>query len=159
MILIYGGHLIGTGELTSGTLITFLLYMETLWGNLRVTVNIVNTSAPLTHTHTYRMKFLSFPFQTLVQWQGREFFKTLLKLETFFEYFERKSKLKTSGKETKEKLLGKLEFKGVSFKYPTRPDSEVLKVNYVYIKDVQDDEIKLYIVMRDNYSQVISHVA
>ena len=105
------------------------------------------------------MKFLSFSFQTLVQWQGREFFKTLLKLETFFEYFERKSKLKTSGKETKEKLLGKLEFKGVSFKYPTRPDSEVLKVNYVHIKDVQDDEIKLYIVIRDNYSHVISHVA
>ena len=91
-----------------GTLITFLLYMETLWGNLRVSVNIVDTSAPShTHTHTYRMKFLSFSFQTLVQWQGREFFKTLLKLETFFEYFERKSKLKTSGKETKENWSSK----------------------------------------------------
>ena len=53
----------------------------------------------------------------------------LLKLETFFEYFERKSKLNTSGNETTDTVVGKLEFKGVSFKYPTRSDSEVLKVN------------------------------
>ena len=70
-------------------------------------------------------------FQSLIEWQARRFFKMMLKMETFFEFLERNPKVDiTTGKDKTEKLFGILDFKNVSFKYPTRPDSDVLKVRY-----------------------------
>ena len=54
----------------------------------------------------------------------------MIKMETFFEFLEREPKVDTtSGKETNEQLAGKLVFSNVSFEYPTRPDSDILKVS------------------------------
>ena len=50
-------------------------------------------------------------------------------MEIFFEYIERKPEVDTSGKYIcNDKLLGKIEFKDVSFHYPTRSESQILKV-------------------------------
>ena len=45
-----------------------------------------------------------------------------------FEYIDREPGLKHDGKLAPEVLKGQIEFKNVSFHYPSRPDSQVLKV-------------------------------
>ena len=68
-------------------------------------------------------------FQYLVDWEAQRFWKMLLNMETFFEYIERQPKVDMSGKYISgNKLMGKIEFQEVSFHYPTRPESQILKV-------------------------------
>ncbi len=78
-------------------------------------------------TRTAHHQHVSF-FQFLVEYQGRGLHKLLLRMETFFEFLERKPKIDNSGTDVAEHLQGKLELKDMSFKYPTRPESDVLKV-------------------------------
>ena len=51
-------------------------------------------------------------------------------METFFEYIDREPEYPQSGTLKPEQLLGEIEFKNISFCYPTRPDTQVLKVNF-----------------------------
>jgi len=48
-----------------------------------------------------------------------------------FEYIDRKPEIYTSGDCMPERLEGKIEFQGVHFAYPTRPDNEVLRVKFL----------------------------
>ncbi len=58
----------------------------------------------------------------------KEFSRSMLKMETFFEYIERKPEMPPSGDEKPEKLQGEIEFRNVCFTYPSRPTTQVLKV-------------------------------
>ena len=59
----------------------------------------------------------------------KAFSRSMLKMETFFEYIERKPEMPPSGDEKPEKLQGEIEFRNVCFTYPSRP-TKVLKVQY-----------------------------
>lgn len=48
--------------------------------------------------------------------------------EKVFEYIDRKPKDGLDGQEAPETLEGRVEFKNVTFAYPTRPEMEILKV-------------------------------
>lgn len=48
--------------------------------------------------------------------------------EKVFEYLDRKPKHPADGTEAPEKCTGLVEFKDVTFAYPTRPDIDILKV-------------------------------
>ncbi len=70
----------------------------------------------------------------LVTWQAKSFLRSMLKMETFFEFLDREPKFPQSGSLKPEKLEGKIEFQNVSFCYPTRPNSHVLKVHCDYLR-------------------------
>ena len=45
-----------------------------------------------------------------------------------FEYIDRKPELRSEGRLAPAQLKGRIEFRDVTFTYPSRPDSQVLKV-------------------------------
>lgn len=49
--------------------------------------------------------------------------------EKVFEYIDRKPKHNLDGQEAPDRLQGLVEFKNVTFAYPTRPENNVLKVS------------------------------
>lgn len=49
--------------------------------------------------------------------------------EKVFEYIDRKPKRTLDGQEAPDILQGLVEFKNVTFAYPTRPETNVLKVS------------------------------
>ncbi len=69
-----------------------------------------------------------FHLQHLAGYQAKELMKSMLKMETFFEYIERIPELPSTGHLKPTTLEGKIEFKNVCFSYPSRPNSLVLKV-------------------------------
>lgn len=48
--------------------------------------------------------------------------------EKVFEYMDREPKLPADGTEAPETCSGLVEFKDVTFAYPTRPNTDILKV-------------------------------
>lgn len=48
--------------------------------------------------------------------------------EKVFEYLDRKPKHPADGEEAPEAFNGVVEFKDVTFAYPTRPETDILKV-------------------------------
>ena len=48
--------------------------------------------------------------------------------EKVFEYIDREPEIRNAGLLAPDKLVGRLEFKEVVFAYPSRPETEVLKV-------------------------------
>ena len=83
----------------------------------------------MTTTCILRSKDPFCTLQHLAGHQAKEFLRSMLKMETFFEYIERKPELPTSGTLKPEQLRGTIEFKDVCFSYPTRPNTQVLKVH------------------------------
>ena len=49
------------------------------------------------------------------------------------EYIDRKPDLHTDGHYIPEKVTGKIEFKNVSFSYPSRPQNKILKVSLLKV--------------------------
>ena len=72
--------------------------------------------------------YKSLLLQHFFEVQTREFTKSLLKMETFFEYMEREPQMPPDGHEKPNQLQAKLEFRNVSFTYTARPQNQVLKV-------------------------------
>ncbi|XP_041079715.1 ATP-binding cassette sub-family B member 9 isoform X2 [Polyodon spathula] len=97
-ILYYGGHLIVSGHLTSGNLISFIIY-ELELGDCMENIGAVYTG--------------------LMQGVGAA--------EKVFEFIDRKPQLSSDGTLAPDTLKGLVEFKNVTFSYPTRPESQVLK--------------------------------
>ncbi|XP_076848345.1 ABC-type oligopeptide transporter ABCB9 isoform X2 [Brachyhypopomus gauderio] len=97
-ILYYGGHLVVTGQITGGTLISFIIY-ELELGECLESIASVYTG--------------------LMQGVGAA--------EKVFEYIDRKPKHASEGQEAPDTLRGLVEFHDVTFSYPTRPDTDVLK--------------------------------
>ncbi|XP_026885088.2 ATP-binding cassette sub-family B member 9 [Electrophorus electricus] len=97
-ILFYGGHLVVTGQITGGTLISFIIY-ELELGECLESIASVYTG--------------------LMQGVGAA--------EKVFEYIDRKPRHAPDGLEAPDTLRGLVEFHDVTFAYPTRPDTDVLK--------------------------------
>ncbi|MED6252428.1 hypothetical protein ATANTOWER_011633, partial [Ataeniobius toweri] len=97
-VLYYGGHLVLTGQLSSGGLISFFIYMLEL-GECFESIASVYTG--------------------LMQGVGAA--------EKVFEYLDRKPKHPAEGTEAPDKCTGLVEFKDITFAYPTRPEIDVLK--------------------------------
>ena len=55
----------------------------------------------------------------------------MLKMETFFDYLERRPQIQIEGTEKPKHMDAKIQFKNVNFCYPSRPDTEVLKVKSI----------------------------
>uniref|UniRef100_A0A096LVF9 ABC-type oligopeptide transporter ABCB9 n=1 Tax=Poecilia formosa TaxID=48698 RepID=A0A096LVF9_POEFO len=97
-VLYYGGHLVLTDQLSSGGLISFFIYMLEL-GECFESIASVYTG--------------------LMQGVGAA--------EKVFEYLDRKPKHPADGTEAPNSCTGLVEFKDVTFAYPTRPETDVLK--------------------------------
>lgn len=97
-ILYYGGHLVVTGQMTGGTLISFVIY-ELELGECLESISSVYTG--------------------LMQGVGAA--------EKVFEYLDRKPEHPQDGTEAPETCKGLVEFKDITFAYPTRPEMEILK--------------------------------
>ncbi|XP_075690215.1 ABC-type oligopeptide transporter ABCB9 isoform X2 [Rhinoderma darwinii] len=97
-ILYYGGHLVISGQTTSGNLISFVIY-EFLLGDCMESIGSV--------------------YGGLMQGVGAA--------EKVFEFIDRKPKMVNDGTFAPEHLEGKVEFRNVTFAYPTRPAAQVLK--------------------------------
>ncbi|XP_067262455.1 ATP-binding cassette sub-family B member 9 [Chanodichthys erythropterus] len=97
-ILFYGGHLVVTNQMSGGTLISFVIY-ELELGEALESISSVYTG--------------------LMQGVGAA--------EKVFEYIDRKPKHALDGQEAPETLQGQVEFKNVTFAYPTRPEMDILK--------------------------------
>ncbi|XP_069820091.1 ABC-type oligopeptide transporter ABCB9 isoform X1 [Dendropsophus ebraccatus] len=96
-ILYYGGHLVISGQTTSGNLISFVIY-EFLLGDCMESIGSV--------------------YGGLMQGVGAA--------EKVFEFIDRKPKMVNDGTFAPEHLEGKVEFRNVTFAYPTRPTAQVL---------------------------------
>ncbi|XP_074527015.1 ABC-type oligopeptide transporter ABCB9 isoform X2 [Halichoeres trimaculatus] len=97
-ILCYGGHLVVSGQMSSSALISFFIYMLDLGESLE---NIASV------------------YTGLMQGVGAA--------EKVFEYLDRKPKHLADGTEAPDTFSGLVEFKDITFAYPTRPKTEILK--------------------------------
>ncbi|XP_063753149.1 ATP-binding cassette sub-family B member 9 isoform X2 [Eleginops maclovinus] len=97
-VLYYGGHLVVTGQMSSGSLISFFIYMLELGECLESVASV---------------------YTGLMQGVGAA--------EKVFEYLDREPKHRADGAEAPDTCLGLVEFKDITFAYPTRPDTDILK--------------------------------
>ncbi|KAM4577490.1 ABC-type oligopeptide transporter ABCB9 [Odontesthes bonariensis] len=97
-ILYYGGHLVVTGQMSSGALISFFIYMLELGECLESIASV---------------------YTGLMQGVGAA--------EKVFEYLDRKPKHPAEGTEAPDTCTGLVEFKDIAFAYPTRPETDILK--------------------------------
>ncbi|XP_037635009.1 ATP-binding cassette sub-family B member 9 [Sebastes umbrosus] len=97
-ILYYGGHLVVSGQMTGGALISFFIYVLELAECLESIASV---------------------YTGLMQGVGAA--------EKVFEYLDREPKHPADGTEAPESCTGVVEFKDIKFAYPTRPDVEILK--------------------------------
>uniref|UniRef100_A0A4W6G6D8 ABC-type oligopeptide transporter ABCB9 n=1 Tax=Lates calcarifer TaxID=8187 RepID=A0A4W6G6D8_LATCA len=97
-ILYYGGHLVVTGQMSSGALISFFIYMLELGECLESIASV---------------------YTGLMQGVGAA--------EKVFEYLDRKPKHPADGTEAPDTCTGLVEFKDITFAYPTRPEIDILK--------------------------------
>ncbi|XP_053555747.1 ABC-type oligopeptide transporter ABCB9 [Bombina bombina] len=96
--LYYGGYLVVTGQMDSGHLISFIIY-EVLLGECVQSFG---------HMYGGLMKGIG-------------------TAEKVFELIDRKPKMVNNGTLAPEHVEGKVEFRNVTFAYPTRPSENVLK--------------------------------
>jgi len=97
-VLWYGGHLVLSGKLSKDLLVSFLLYQMQLADNIRQLGEV---------------------------WTG--LMQSVGAARKVCEYIDRKPDLHTDGHHIPEKVTGRIEFKNVSFSYPTRPQNKILK--------------------------------
>ncbi|KAK6306164.1 hypothetical protein J4Q44_G00230890 [Coregonus suidteri] len=97
-VLYYGGHLVVTEQMSGGGLISFILYELELGECLKSIASV---------------------FTGLMQGVGAA--------EKVFEYMDRESKHPHDVKEVHDTCKGLVEFKDVTFSYPTRPEIEIVK--------------------------------
>ncbi|KAM9393017.1 ABC-type oligopeptide transporter ABCB9 [Pholidichthys leucotaenia] len=97
-ILYYGGHLVITEQMTSGKLIAFFIYLLDLGECLESIASV---------------------YTGLMQGVGAA--------EKVFEYLDREPKHPTDGTEAPDTCTGLVEFKDITFAYPTRLETEILK--------------------------------
>ncbi|XP_006865439.1 PREDICTED: ATP-binding cassette sub-family B member 9 isoform X1 [Chrysochloris asiatica] len=97
-ILYYGGHLVISGQMTSGSLISFIIY-EFVLGDCMESVGSI--------------------YSGLMQGVGAA--------EKVFEFIDRKPTMVHNGSLAPDHLEGRVDFENVTFSYRTRPHTQVLK--------------------------------
>ncbi|KAH7726669.1 ATP-binding cassette sub-family B member 9 isoform 5 [Aphelenchoides avenae] len=102
VVLFYGGHLVIQGQITSGLLVSFLLYQFQLGENLRELGEVWNG---------------------LMQAVGAS--------RKVFELIDREPKVNNDGRIAPDgrssRVEGRIEFRNVKFNYPTRPDIPIMQ--------------------------------
>ncbi|XP_026715292.1 ATP-binding cassette sub-family B member 9 isoform X2 [Athene cunicularia] len=101
-ILYYGGHLVISGQMTSGNLISFIIY-EFVLGDCMESVGSV--------------------YSGLMQGVGAA--------EKVFEFIDRKPTMVNDGSLAPDHVDGKVEFRNVTFSYRTRSATQVLQISLV----------------------------
>ncbi|XP_017312650.1 antigen peptide transporter 2 [Ictalurus punctatus] len=97
-MLYYGRLFITYGQMTTGNLVSFILYHSDLADNIRTLIYI---------------------FGDMLNSVGAA--------GKVFEYLDRKPEVSTDGTLEPEELKGHISFQNITFSYPTRPDRNVLK--------------------------------
>ncbi|XP_067834657.1 antigen peptide transporter 1-like, partial [Heptranchias perlo] len=97
-LLYYGGHLVTSGKVTSGDLVSFILYELQFTTAIEVLLSVYPSVK-----------------------------KAVGASEKVFEYMDRKPALPTVGTLCPKRLKAHVEFKNVTFAYPKRPEALVLK--------------------------------
>ncbi|XP_069771731.1 antigen peptide transporter 2a [Narcine bancroftii] len=98
VILYYGQYLVRTGQMTTGNLVAFFLYQTNYRNHVQTLVHMCSDMS-----------------------------LSMGAAERVFEYLDRKPAIRCDGTLVPEILTGHLEFKNVSFSYPMRPHTQVLK--------------------------------
>ncbi|XP_048641481.1 ABC-type oligopeptide transporter ABCB9 isoform X2 [Marmota marmota marmota] len=101
-ILYYGGHLVISGQMTSGNLIAFIIY-EFVLGDCMESVGSV--------------------YSGLMQGVGAA--------EKVFEFIDRQPTMVHDGDLAPDHLEGRVDFENVTFTYRTRPHTQVLQISLV----------------------------
>ncbi|XP_068268571.1 ABC-type oligopeptide transporter ABCB9 isoform X2 [Nyctibius grandis] len=101
-ILYYGGHLVISGQMTSGNLISFIIY-EFVLGDCMESIGSV--------------------YSGLMQGVGAA--------EKVFEFIDRKPTMVNDGSLAPDHVDGKVEFRNVTFSYRTRSATQVLQISLV----------------------------
>ncbi|XP_076855644.1 antigen peptide transporter 2 [Brachyhypopomus gauderio] len=97
-MLLLGHHLISSGQLSSGSLLAFVLYQKDMVTNMRQLVYVYG-----------------------------DILNTVWSAEKVFQLLDRTPKVREAGNLVPEKLKGELAFKNVTFSYPSRPNEKALK--------------------------------
>ncbi|XP_070821297.1 ABC-type oligopeptide transporter ABCB9 [Chaetodon trifascialis] len=97
-VIYYGGHLVVSGQISSGTLISFFIYVLELGECLESIASV---------------------YTGLMQGVGAA--------EKVFEYLDKEPTHPADGTEAPDTCSGLVEFKDITFAYPTRPDNDILK--------------------------------
>ncbi|XP_058864933.1 antigen peptide transporter 2-like [Acipenser ruthenus] len=98
VMLYYGRCLIKAGEMSTGSLVAFILYQRELGSHIRALVYICSNML-----------------------------NSVGAAAKVFEYLDRRPLVSTDGSLQPETLRGHVQFKNVSFTYPSRPDVPVIK--------------------------------
>ncbi|XP_058866652.1 antigen peptide transporter 2-like [Acipenser ruthenus] len=98
IMLYYGRCLIKAGEMSTGSLVAFILYQRELGSHIRALVYICSNML-----------------------------NSVGAAAKVFEYLDRRPLVSTDGSLQPETLRGHVQFKNVSFTYPSRPDVPVIK--------------------------------
>ncbi|CAI4225841.1 unnamed protein product [Auanema sp. JU1783] len=98
VVLAYGGHLVIQDKVSSGLLVSFLLYQFQLGENLRELGEVWNG---------------------LMQAVGAS--------RKVFEFIDRDPRVDNNGSYRPDKLIGRIEFRNVKFSYPLRPDLPIME--------------------------------
>lgn len=151
-ILYIGGHLVTSGAVSSGNLITFILYQ--IQFTSAVEVRAFHFHSPVlfllrSHHRLCHLPSILYPSHITSPWQADLFSpfsilvpplqvllstypsvqKAVGSSEKIFEYLDRIPRCPASGVLTSLNLEGLVQFQDVSFAYPNRPDVPVLQVN------------------------------
>ncbi len=146
LVLLFSGHLLRTGGMTPGTLVAFIMYLENIWHGFIVSFTCSlrrKVASALKRTTICALvvqcdlELFVGHFQFLIDWQANRVSRLMVSLERFFEYLEREPEQKQCGTLQPDDLRGKIEFRDVSFHYPTRPESAVLQVSFQSQHNVQ----------------------
>ncbi|XP_010792149.1 antigen peptide transporter 2a [Notothenia coriiceps] len=98
LMLYYGRLFIRSGQMTTGNLVSFILYQSDLGDNIRT---------------------LTYSFGDMLNSVGAA--------GKVFEYLDRKPQVSTEGKLKPDQLTGDISFRGVNFAYPASPNKKVLQ--------------------------------
>ncbi|KAL4629589.1 hypothetical protein GN956_G17023 [Arapaima gigas] len=97
-IMYYGRMFIQSGQMTTGNLVSFILYQSHLGQNIRTLIHIFG-----------------------------EMLNSVSAASKVFEYLDRKPQVSMDGTLQPETLRGHVQFRNLTFSYPTRPDRPVLQ--------------------------------
>ncbi|XP_036001693.1 antigen peptide transporter 2 [Fundulus heteroclitus] len=97
-ILYYGRLFIKMGQMTTGNLVSFIIYQSDLGDNIRT---------------------LTYIFGDMLN--------SVMAAGKVFEYIDRKPQVSTDGKLKPEQLEGRISYCGLNFAYPSNPDKTVLQ--------------------------------
>lgn len=144
-ILYYGGQLVAGNGVSSGDLVSFVLYELQFSQAVEVKLVFRYIPGPFTSSHC-AFSLLSTDIspcsQAMMSYYPRVK-KAVGASEKIFEYVDRKPVVPPEGSLAPETLEGHVRFNNVTFAYPTRPGENVLNVS---AKSRLSDDLHLHLL-------------